>query len=56
MAAHLNANDIRIFDYTRYVEPMRDELRENAERIVAVNKVEIEFIRSVRAFRKEDCL
>jgi hypothetical protein len=54
MAAHLSANDIRIFDYARYVEPMRNELRENAELIATGNKVEIEFIRSARAFRKED--
>lgn len=54
MAAHLRANNIRIFDYPKYVEPMRDELRKNAERIAAQSGVEIEFIRSVRAFRKED--
>lgn len=54
MAGHLRAHDIRIFDYPRYVEPMRDELRENAELIAAVSGMEIEFIRSAHAFRKED--
>jgi DNA-binding transcriptional ArsR family regulator len=54
MAAYLHANNIRIFDYPKHVEPMRDELRENAERIAAESVVDIEFIRSTKAFRKED--
>lgn len=54
MAAHLRSQGIRIFDYPKYVEPMRDELRENAERIAEENGISIEFIRSVHAFRKED--
>jgi hypothetical protein len=54
MASYLSANGIRIFDYPRFVEPMRNEIRENAEKIARENNVEIEFIRSAGAFRKED--
>lgn len=32
----------------------RDELREHAERIAKENGVEIEFIRKIDAFRKDD--
>lgn len=54
MAAYLRAHNIMIFDYPRFAEPLRDELRANAERIAKENGVEIEFIRSKGAFRKED--
>jgi hypothetical protein len=54
MAGYLAANGIRIFDYPRFVEPMRDEIRANAEQISRENNLEIEYIRSAGAFRKED--
>jgi hypothetical protein len=33
MTGFLNANGIRIFDYPRFAEPLRDALRNNAEQI-----------------------
>lgn len=53
MAGFLRTNSIRIFDYPRFAEPLRNELRENAERIAKENSLEIEFIRK-KNFRKED--
>ena len=52
MAGFLSYNHIRIFDYPRFAEPLRDELRKNAERIASENGLEIEFIRK-KNFRKE---
>jgi len=37
---------IRIFDYPKWAEPLRDAIRENMERIAAENGLEIVFIRS----------
>jgi len=53
MTAFLNANHIRIFDYPRWAEPYREELRQNAERLANENGLEIEFVRK-NNFRKED--
>jgi NAD(P)-dependent dehydrogenase (short-subunit alcohol dehydrogenase family) len=49
----LRTHGIRIFDYPSFVEPLRDEVRQNAERLAQENNLEIEFIRSAHAFRKE---
>jgi hypothetical protein len=54
MAIYLRVHGIRLFDYPHFAEPLRDQIRQNAERIAQENGLEIEFIRSVRAFRKED--
>ncbi len=54
MATYLRLHGTRIFDYPRFAEPLRDEVRQNAERIAGEDGLEIEFIRSVHAFRKED--
>ena len=53
MAAHLRTLGIRLFDYPRFTEPLRDELRRNAEQLAQENGLEIEFIRTKGAFRKE---
>jgi len=34
--------------------PLREEIRSNAERLAVENGVEIEFIRKIRTFRKEN--
>ncbi len=52
MAGYLSYKHIRIFDYPRFAEPFRDELRKNAERVASENGLEIEFIRK-KNFRKE---
>jgi len=54
MTSHLYAQRVRIFDYPRWAQPLRDSLRENAERLAAENGLEIEFIRRPKSFRKED--
>ena len=54
MAGYLGARDIRLFDYPRWAEPLREEIRANAERLAAEAGLQIEFIRKLKAFRKED--
>ena len=53
MSSYLRSHDIRIFDFPRFAEPLRDEIRQNAERIAKESGIEIEFIRSSASFRKE---
>jgi hypothetical protein len=53
MAAHLSANHVRLFDFPRWAEPLRDELRLNTETLAAKEGLEIEFIRR-KNFRKEE--
>ena len=52
MTTELYRRKIRIFDYTRFAEPLRDEIRGNAERLARENGLTIEFIRRLN-FRKE---
>jgi len=54
MTSYLNANGIRIFDYSSFSQPFTEQIRENAQRIADENGIEIEFIRKLRAFRKDD--
>ncbi len=45
MTSHLYSNNIKIFDYAKeFAEPLRQELRNNAEKIAKENNVKIEFI------------
>ena len=53
MTSYLFANHVRIFDYPRFADPFRNQLRQNAEQLAAANGIEIEFIRK-RNVRKED--
>ena len=53
MAQWLGAQGIRLFDYPRWAEPLREELRATAERLAAEAGLEIEFIRRHGDFRKE---
>jgi len=52
MTGFLNAKRIRIFDYPKWAEPLRNQIRENAQRLAAEAGLEIEFIRK-NNFRKE---
>ncbi|MBC8231636.1 MarR family transcriptional regulator [bacterium] len=54
MTSYLYKSGIRIFDYTKLVEPLKNKIRSNAERLAADNGLEIEFIRKLRSFRKEE--
>jgi len=52
MSSWLFSHDIRIFDYTKFAEPLRDEIRHNAEALAAEAGLKVEPIRTKR-FRKE---
>lgn len=54
MAGYLSYHKTRLFDYPRWAEALRDELRSHAEQLAVDAGIEIEFIRSHKAFRKED--
>ena len=54
MASYLGARGLRLFDYARWAEPLREEIRANPERLAAAAGIEIELIRSLKAFRKEE--
>jgi hypothetical protein len=53
MTTYLNINKIRIFDYPRFAEPLRNQLRANAEKIAQDNGLQIEFIKK-KNFRKAE--
>ena len=52
MSGVLRQQNIRIFDYAQWAQPLREEIRENAERLAQAHGLEIEFIRK-NTFRKE---
>ena len=52
MTSYLNAHHIRIFDYPRFAQPLRDQVRANAETLAEQAGVEIEFVRK-SSTRKE---
>jgi len=54
MTSYLYANHIRIFDFPKWAEPFRERIRANAERLAQEQGLEIEFIRRIDGFRKED--
>lgn len=53
MASFLTAKGIRIFDYPKFAQSLRDAIIDTAERIAHDNNVEIEYIRQ-KNFRKKD--
>jgi hypothetical protein len=53
MAQYLRARGVRLFDYPRWAEPLREVIRQNAERTAAEAGLEIEFVRR-KNFRKEE--
>jgi hypothetical protein len=52
MTSYLYSKKIRIFDYTKFAEPLREEIRLHAERVAEESGLEIDFIRKAD-FRKE---
>lgn len=54
MTKYLYTQQIRVFDYTKFVEPLRDLIRQNAQTIAKENGLEIEFISKRNDFRKEE--
>ena len=53
MTSFLYNHNLRIFDFTQWANPLREQLRENAERLAAEAGLVIEFVRRAN-FRKED--
>jgi len=53
MADYLYKNQIRIFDYPRFAEPFREQLRANAQALAKAHGIEIEHIRKSH-IRKEE--
>lgn len=53
MTSFLYSNNIKIFDYPSFAASLREDIRLNAEEIAKENNIEIEFIRKIKAFRKE---
>lgn len=53
MTSFLYAHDIRIFDYPRFAEPLRERIRERAQEVCAVAGIEIEHV-SKSHIRKEE--
>jgi len=53
MTSYLYSQNIKIFDYAKFAEPFKEELRANAEQIAKDNNIEIEFVRKTH-IRKED--
>lgn len=53
MTRYLYQQGIRIFDYARFAEPLRERIRANAEALAEANGLQIEFIRK-KDFRKEE--
>ena len=37
---------VQLFDYTKFIKPFREKIRENAEALATKNGLSIEFIRS----------
>ncbi len=54
MTSYFYEHQIKIFDYPAWAQPLREAIRENAERLAAENGTEIEFVRSRKSFRKEE--
>lgn len=52
MESYLRQRGVAVRDYPRWAQSLRDQLRENAERLAAENGLQIEFLR--RRVRKQD--
>lgn len=53
MESLLTARGMKLFDYPRFAEPFRDQIRANAEALAKEAGIEIEFIRKT-TYRKDD--
>ena len=52
MTGWLYGRRIRIFDYAKVVEPLRDQIRQNAEKLARENGLEVEYLK--KKIRKEE--
>lgn len=53
MTSYLYAHGIRVFDYPRFAEPLRERIRERAQEVCAAAGIEIEYV-SKSHIRKEE--
>jgi hypothetical protein len=53
MSSYLYGQQIRIFDYTQFAEPLRDEIKERMQAIATENGLQIEYI-GKKNWRKEE--
>ena len=53
MTRYLSARGIRIFDFTRFAQPLTDAIKANAEALATANGLKIDYVRK-KNFRKED--
>ena len=53
MTSYLYSKGVRIFDYPRFAEPFKEQLRSNAEELAKESGVEVEFVAKSH-IRKED--
>lgn len=53
MTSYLYSKGIRIFDYPKFAEPFKDQLRANAEQLAIDHGIEITFVAKSH-IRKED--
>ncbi len=53
MTEYLYTHRIRIFDYPKWAEPMREAIRKNMECIAADNGIKVEFVKGRKSVRKE---
>ena len=53
MTSLLNVKHIRVFDYPRFVEPLRERIRAGAEKLATAAGAKVEFITKAH-IRKED--
>ena len=53
MTSYLYGQRIRIFDYTQFAEPLRDEIKSTIQGVAKENGLEIEYI-GKKTWRKEE--
>jgi len=54
MATLLDSRGIRLFDYAKqFAEPLREAIRRHAEQVAANERIEVEYIKRPKGFRKE---
>ena len=54
MTRYFYSKEMKIFEYSKFCQPLTEKVRENAERIAKEHGIEIEFIRKAHSFRKDD--
>jgi hypothetical protein len=54
MAKYLSGKGIRIFDFTKWAEPLNLEIRAHAEKLAQQCGLEVDYIKKPRGFRKEE--